>query len=190
MNIHLPNWKGQRLPDIDLILGEPQSDDIVIAEVKWQLSPSSTKDVIARNEYLKKGTRQLKLIQEFLIENPNYLRERRIITGNPQDLTFLLLCKGRLGNEDVIGPGMTMADYDTFKDYLATSGLKAALGRLVDYDYLPVEGRDFTVDVRRLQFGQWILGWSQIHPMELPPDNETDALEELYMITSKYMPRR
>jgi len=85
---------------------------------------------------------------------------------------------------------MTMADYDTFRDYLRISGLKATLGRLVDYDYLPVEGRDFMVDIRRLQFGQWILGWSQMQLMVLPPDEETDTLEELYMLTSKYIPRR
>jgi hypothetical protein len=113
-----------------------------------------------------------------------------MIAGPPQDMTFLLLCKGHLGNEDVIGPEMTMADYDIFKDYLGTCGLKATLGRLVDYDYLPVEGRDFKVDIRRLQFGQWILGWSQVQPMVLPPDEETDALEELYMMTSKYIPGR
>jgi hypothetical protein len=188
--IRLPNWKGQRLPDIDAILGEPQSDQIVIAEVKWLLSASSTKDVIARNDNLKKGTRQLMLIKEFLMENPTYLRERGIITGRRQDMTFLLLCKGHLGNEDVIGPGMTMSDYNTFKDYLGTSGLKTTIERLGQYDYLPVEGRDFTVDVMRQQLGQWILGWSQVHPMALPPDEETDALEELCMITSKYIPMR
>jgi hypothetical protein len=124
------------------------------------------------------------------MEHPNYLRERGIITGRPQNMTFLLLCKGHLGNEDVIAPGIVMADYDTFKDYLRVSGVKTTIGRLAEYDYLPVEGRDFTVDVMRLQFGQWILGWSQMHPMELPPGEETDTLEELYMMTSKYIPRR
>jgi hypothetical protein len=94
--IRLPNWKGRGLPDIDVILGEPQSDQRVIAEVKWLLSASSTKDVIARNDYLKKGTRQLKLIEEFLVENPNYLRERGITTGRPQNVSFLLLWKGHL----------------------------------------------------------------------------------------------
>jgi hypothetical protein len=49
---------------------------------------------------------------------------------------------------------MTMADYDTFKDYLRVSGLKTAIGRLAEYDHLPIEGRDFTVDAMRLQFGQ------------------------------------
>jgi hypothetical protein len=103
---------------------------------------------------------------------------------------FYTKLKTALGNEDITAPGMTMADYDTFKDYLQISGLKRTIGRLSEYDYLPVEGRDFTVDVMRLQFGQWILGWSQIHSMALPPDEETDALEELYMMTSKYIPRR
>jgi hypothetical protein len=97
LKVNLPNWKGQRLPDIDVILAELRSDDIVIAEVKWLLSASSTKDVIARNDYLKKGTRQLMLIKEFLMENPNYLRERGITIGRPQNVIFLLLCKGHLG---------------------------------------------------------------------------------------------
>jgi len=92
MKVRLTNWKGRRLPDIDDNLAEPQSDDIVIAEVKWLLSARSTKDVIARNEYLKKGTRQLKVIKEFLLENPNYLRERGVTAGRPQDVTSLLLC--------------------------------------------------------------------------------------------------
>jgi hypothetical protein len=63
--IRLPDWKGQRLPDIDVIFGEQQSGQTTIAEVKWLLSASSTRDVIARNDYLKKGTRQLMLIKEF-----------------------------------------------------------------------------------------------------------------------------
>ena len=80
----------------------------------------------------------------------------------------MLLCKGHMGSEDVLKPGIVMADWDVFGDYVGRFSLAEAVERLAAYDYLPVEGKDFTVDVTRLQFGDWVLGWKQFHAPELP----------------------
>jgi len=189
--VQLPEWKGRRLPDIDLIVSSPDDSLVAIAEVKWQLSASETRDVIARNEYLKKGAEQLARIREFLGENPGYLLDRKALgRALEQDRTiYLLLCKGHMASEDVIRPGIVVADWDVFCDYIARFTLAETIEKLVSYEYLPVEGRDFTVDVTRLQFGDWVLGWKQFHAPELPPDTETEALEELYRTAYKFFPR-
>lgn len=189
--IRLPEWQGRRLPDIDMVLSDAEEKLVVIAEMKWQLSASDTRDIIARNEYLKKGVGQLTRIRDFLSENPGYLRERQILNGFTEaDRTvYALLCKGHLGSEDVIQPGIVMADWDVFSDYVGRFPLQKAMQRLGAYDYLPIQGRDFTVETTRLQFGEWVLGWKQFHAPELPPDTETEALEALYRSAYKFFPR-
>src|SRR5712664_3329310 len=78
-----------------------------------------------------------------------------------------------LGGADVIQPGLVMAPWDLFADYAVKLSLPETVEKLPAYDYLPIEGKDFTLDTTRLQFGKWVLGWKQFHSLELPPDNET-----------------
>ncbi len=189
--VRLPEWQGRQLPDIDMVVADTDEQLVGITEVKWQLSASETRDVIARNDYLKKGAEQLARIREFLSQNPSYLLDRGVLRRvlDADKAAYLLLCKGHLGSEDVIRPGMVMADWDVFGDHVGTFPLAEVMRRLSAYDYLPIEGRDFTVDVTRLQFGEWVVGWKQFHALDLPPDNETEELEALYRSAYKFLPR-
>jgi len=56
-SVNLPKWKGKQLPDIDLLPANSSLTHLVVAELKWQLSASSTREVASRNDYLKKGHR-------------------------------------------------------------------------------------------------------------------------------------
>jgi len=174
-----------------MVVADTEEQLVAITEVKWLLSPTETRDVIARNEYLKKGTEQLARIRDFISQNPRYLLDRGILRRilDADRAVYLLLCKGHLGSEDVIGRGMVMADWDVFGDYVASFRLPEVIRRLSAYDYLPVQGRDFKIDTTRLQFGEWVVGWKQFHALELPPDNETEELEALYRSAYKFFPR-
>jgi hypothetical protein len=86
--IPLPIWKGKQLPDIDILMGEPGLSQLVVCEVKWQLSGSSTREVINRDEYLKKGLRQLEAIREFLTVHPWFLRSRALLDRSTQPSDF------------------------------------------------------------------------------------------------------
>ena len=98
--------------------GEPGRSQLVVCEVKWQLSGSSTHEVIYRDEYLKKGLRQLEAIREFLTVHPRFLRSRALLDRSTQPSDFGLRRIERLsqhiprlkGREicrplDLIGPG-------------------------------------------------------------------------------------
>jgi hypothetical protein len=80
--------KGKQLPDIDILMGEPGLSQLVVCEVKWQLSGSSTREVINRDEYLKKGLRQLEAIREFLTVHPWFLRSRALLDRSTQPSDF------------------------------------------------------------------------------------------------------
>jgi hypothetical protein len=66
------------------------------------------REVINRDEYLKKRLRQLEAIREFLAAHPLFLQERNLIDRptEPKDFEFLLLCKGHLGSETIRGEGI------------------------------------------------------------------------------------
>ena len=135
--IKLPKWNGKQLPDIDLLFANPERTHLVLAELKWQLSASSTREVAARNDYLKKGSAQLVAIRDFLAANPEYLKNRGLIDKSTDDLklSFLLLCKGHLGSETVMTtPEILMCDNDTFLGEL-DNGFDAAIDLAKSFDY-------------------------------------------------------
>jgi hypothetical protein len=186
--IELPVHQGKQLPDIDLLLRSENPSTIVVAEIKWQLSASSTKEVVSRNEYLKKGQTQLLRIRQFLNENPGYLKRRGLINFETTDgnTKYLLLSKGHLGCEDILTKELLLADYDVFVQYLRQFGFHVAIQRLAVFDYLPVQGKDFLLSTDVTKFGTWRVSWNKFHAPELPPDTETEALEDLYRRSAKY----
>jgi hypothetical protein len=180
-SLRLPTFRGRQLPDIDVLLRGVTEGSLIIAEIKWQLSAAETKEVAARNDYLKKGQNQLLAIKEFLEQNPNYLCERGLVDFEtiPGSITCLLLCKGHLGSADVLAPHSIMADYDIFIRYLRESSFAKALERVAAYDYLPIPGKDFVLGEAHVKFGKWDIKWKYFHPPALIPDNETLALRRL-----------
>jgi hypothetical protein len=73
-------------------MGEPGLSQLVVCEVKWQLSGSSTREVINRDEYL----RQPEAIREFLTVHPRFLRSRALLDRSTQPSDFDLRRIGRL----------------------------------------------------------------------------------------------
>jgi hypothetical protein len=187
----LPKVGGKQLPDIDLLLGSKEEKRMVVAEVKWQLSASSTREVTSRNDYLKKGSQQLLAIRQFLEANPGYLRQsgRIDFDPDPERVDFMLLCKGHLGNQDVIEKGTLLCDYDVFVDALKKGGLHAALGSARAFDYLPLPEKDFKLVDVGVKFGDWIVRWKKTAPPETTEDNEGDKVEQYYKDSMRYLVR-
>ena len=186
--IKLPRWNGKQLPDIDLLLANPERTHLVLAELKWQLSASSTREVAARNDYLKKGSAQLMAIRDFLAAHPAYLKSRGL-TDKPTDdlkLSFLLLCKGHLGSETVMTtPEILMCDNDTFLGEL-DKGLDAAIDLAKSFDYLPKEGKDFILRYVKVRFGGHTVAWKAMIPPSTTEDTESDLIEAFYMDGARF----
>jgi hypothetical protein len=186
--IKLPKWNGSQLPDIDLLFGNTDHTHLVIAELKWQLSASSTREVVSRNDYLKKGSAQLLKIRDFLLANPEYLRARGLTKVSMTDVkvTLLLLCRGHLGSETVMtSSDILMCDDATFFTEL-DKGLETALHTAETFSYLPLEGKDFVLRDVRVKFGDSIVGWKAMTPPSLTEDTETALVEAFYMDGARF----
>jgi len=186
--INLPKWNGSQLPDIDLLFGNADHTHLVVAELKWQLSASTTREVVSRNDYLKKGSAQLVKIRDFLLANPDYLRARGLTKVSTTDakITLLLLCRGHLGSETVMtSPDILLCDDATFFNEL-DKGLEAALRAAETFSYLPLEGKDFMLRDVRVKFGDGIVGWKAMVPPSLTEDTETALVEAFYMDGARF----
>ena len=65
-SVNLPST----LPDIDLLLYDPESNSILLCELKWLNSPDSTSEVYARQDDIDKGVRQSEATLQYVKENP------------------------------------------------------------------------------------------------------------------------
>lgn len=137
------------------------------------------------------GRSDLLAIRRFLEANPGYLRQSGRIDFDPDPgrVDFVLLCKGHLGNEDVIEEGTLLCDYVVFVDALKKGGLDAALERARTFDYLPSPEKDFKLVDVGVKFGDWIVRWKKTAPPETTEDNETDEVEQYYKDSMRYLVR-
>ncbi|SNT13771.1 hypothetical protein SAMN05421770_104337 [Granulicella rosea] len=187
--VQLPKWKGKQLPDVDLLLGGPDPGKFVVCEVKWQLSGSSTREVINRDEYLRKGLHQLEQIREFLIAHPSFLKDRGLTNHvtTSSDFEYVLLCKGHLGSETVQSDGILKCDYDVFCRSVTEHGVLSALTLARDNSYLPKLGVDFTLEPISVRFGRWRLSWWTLLSVALPEDDETNMVTDFYIDSAEFL---
>lgn len=86
-------------------------------------------------------------VRAFLERSPDYLRERGIIaSGDSQrSLSYAVIARDHLAY--IPQPdGLWLAEFDSLGWALRNSdGLADALRKLQTYEWLPVEGKDFTV---------------------------------------------
>jgi hypothetical protein len=136
------------VPDIDLIVTDEASSTIVVAELKWIRKPTRPIEGIDRDADVLKGIRQLELIRRFLVENPTHLSSRGKLPKSMDEYTdvyYLLVARDHwrwVEPKD----GIAIAEFDAFVAALSRTGsLNSAMIELVRYEWLPIEGRDFTV---------------------------------------------
>lgn len=142
--ISLPN----RLPDIDLLLVDEDSQAVIVAEMKWLQKPSAHwKDRIHREEDFGKGLRQLASMRTFLEENPSFLSNRKKVKrplNEYKHVAFVLIARDFFlwpDSEEII-----LVDYDAFKEAVGrTADLTVLIDKLKTYDWLPLEGKHFRV---------------------------------------------
>jgi hypothetical protein len=135
-------------PDIDLLLEHPESSTLLIAELKWIRPPWSIKDRIGGDQQIRKASNQLSVIRQFLQANPDYLTKAKPVLRQAfstyRSVYYVLVARGyfswpETGEAPVIEHGV-------LKRALANaSDLNLVIDDLLKYTWLPIEGRDFTV---------------------------------------------
>jgi hypothetical protein len=121
---------------------------VVIAELKWIRKPTKIFERIERDEDVLKGFDQLRKIREFLGQNPNHLpsigKLRRPLSEY-DEVQYAVVARDHWiwVPQSLNGAIFT---FDAFTASISRSAaLKHALEDLLTYDWLPIEGRDYTV---------------------------------------------
>ena len=142
--VKLPNGN----PDIDLLVEDADGATVIFAELKWIRKPLKAFEIAARDEDVGKGIRQLKKIRAFLQGNPGHLAKIGKMNASLNAYTnvyYLLVCRDHWTWTDPDDDIFT-AEYSAFENCLRDStDLKSAVNRLLKYEWLPQEGRDFHI---------------------------------------------
>jgi len=142
--IHLPNPS----PDIDLLLTDEDSSTVVIAELKWIRKPTKILERIKRDEDVLKGFDQLRRLRQFLGQNPDHLvssGKLRKPLNEYYNVQYAVIARDHW---IWVAPtaGGVIFTYDAFTASIIRSArLTDALDDLLTYDWLPIQGRDYTV---------------------------------------------
>ena len=138
--------------DIDLMMADEASATLVIAELKWirkTLRPAEYPD---RDADVLKGLDQLSAIMQFLAGAPGYLAAQGKLGRSVreyQHIYHLLVARDHWRWVEPQG-GIAIVEFEAFAAVLRSSSrLDEAMNRLLTYEWLPVEGRDFDVRYHR-----------------------------------------
>ena len=141
------------LPDgsteIDLLVEDEASSTVVLAELKWLRKPYKPLERMEREKDLEKGVKQLDTIRAYGREHPEFLRVRGKLFKDLsayRTVYHLLLVRDYwhwVEPED----NRAILDFDEFLPrFRESKALDVLVERLLTYDWLPKEDRDFYVD--------------------------------------------
>ena len=146
--IGLPN----PTPDIDLMFVDESDATIAICELKWMRKPIRSGKIPHSDADVTKGIRQLRQIRDYLQRYPEHLKRIGKIARPVNEyrrVQYLLVARDHW---PWIEPenNLMIVEYGGFvKAMLKAGSLSEALDGLLGYDWLPEEGRDFTVIFER-----------------------------------------
>ena len=152
------------LPDIDLLIEEPSTGSIVIAELKWLRKPYTGPERIQQNSELRKGVRQIGAIREFLQIQPDFFLRRRILSktlSEYQHVEFCVVARDHLIFNDPAD--CPIIDYESFLYMLnSTVALHEGMSSLRALDWLPIEDVHYRREFRPFHAGG-ITAWMEIY---------------------------
>jgi hypothetical protein len=142
--ILLPNG----VPDIDLLVTDETSSALVIAELKWIRKSLAPKEGVGKEAEVLKGVSQLVQVRKFLTANPDYLTTRMKLLKpfrEYEHVHYLLIPRDYCPWIHPVD-GISLVEFDAFKKaMLGSENLHDTVLRLLTYEWLPIEGRDFSV---------------------------------------------
>ncbi len=138
------------LPDVDLLVEDTDTSTVAICELKWGRKPYSVGETVQRDEELIHGAAQLKMIQRFLRDNPDFLRQRKLLSRSLSEynrVEYLLVSRDHMKWIPPVEQ-RSIVGFNPFKSVLQRTDLSAGLDALLSYEWLPVEGKDFRVEFK------------------------------------------
>jgi hypothetical protein len=143
-SIELPDKKTE----IDLLLSDEASSTVVFAELKWSRKPNRSLEVIERDREIAKGHAQLELIRDYARIHPTFLCERGKLPrslASYANVHYLLIVWDHWYWIDP-NDGIAIVNLGVLLPALKKhTSLQNLVTELLQYEWLPVEGRDFRV---------------------------------------------
>lgn len=143
-SIELPD----RTTDIDLLLSDEASSTVVFAELKWSRKPNRSLEVIERDNEIAKGRSQMELIRNYARLHPMFLSDRGKLPrslASYANVHYLLIVWDHWYWFDP-DDGIAIVNLGVLLPALKKhSSLQNLVTELLEYKWLPVEGRDFRV---------------------------------------------
>lgn len=151
-----PRTLPKPLPDIDLIMTDEVSSTLVICEAKWIRKTVRAVEHIDRDQDVEKGFGQLGKIRDFLVANPLHLKQLKTLPKAfdlYQNVYFVVLARDHwLWREP--DQQVAILEFEAFVRIISKStDLHVALDELLHYEWLPVQGADFTVRTEKSRAG-------------------------------------
>jgi len=134
--------------NLDLGIVDELGSTVLLVELKWIRKPLFAKERNRADREFLKGIQQLGKLKLFLESNPSYLKVRGALSRDLSEYSnvhFALVGRDRMVWPE-LDPWCLVVEYDLLKEHLKNlTELNAAVHKLSQYDWLPVEGVDFEI---------------------------------------------
>ena len=135
-----------------MMIADESCSSVVIAELKWIRKTTRPVEIIDRDADVLKGIGQLKQIREFLNESPLHLKSQGRLPrplGEYEHVSYLLIARDHWLWVEPTGD-LAIVEFEAFSGAVSRStDLRSAVGDLLTYEWLPIEGRDFRIQYDR-----------------------------------------
>jgi hypothetical protein len=145
-SIELPN----KSTEIDVLIADEASSTLVFVELKWSRKPNRTLERIPRDKDIAKGITQLRLIRAYARQYPKFLAERGRLPRSIDSYANVHYLLAAWDHWYWIEPedALAVVNFDVLLPLLKMStNLQDSVKQLLSYDWLPVENRDFRVQL-------------------------------------------
>lgn len=143
------------LPDMDIVLYDVKTKTLITGELKWLIATDSIQEVCARDEDIKKGIEQVKLIKEYIANNlPDTLnRAFENINYEVENIFSFVITRNNVGTSEN-GDNISVINEDSFFSLLEKyeGNLEQVGIAIKQKEYYPILNNDYKVAKNNIQY--------------------------------------
>ena len=125
---------GKEYPDIDFALYDEQTNSILLSEMKWLIEADSTKEVLARQNDIDHGCKQVEKIMSYAMKNPIMFTKRvfNIDIKEIPDISWCVIARNDVWTSNRNVPVISL---ETIKYMLKTMSLNTAFHKIRNREF-------------------------------------------------------
>lgn len=144
-----------RLPDMDMVLYDSVTKTVLVGELKWLIATDSIQEVCARDEDIKKGIEQVKLIKEYIENNVSDTLNRAFENPNyeVENIFSCVITRNNVGTSE-IEENISVINEDSFFYILEKykGNLEEVVRSIEEKEYYPILNTDYKVVKKNIEY--------------------------------------